>query len=871
DKALRLVEELKQSSNHFAVFHKERQKRPECRNLPIEAFLTLPFQRLLKYPLLIQTLLKSTEEWSQQFANGRLVAEQVDAWIKKIQDARTKLDSFACVDALSRCIPSIEWAPLLQTEHRLMHCGPVRTADPNAAAGSGAVQPDEQSTMWLFDSFVILARPEPVSSGPMSILPRASFSSGRSADVHDHRGAHGSSSSSSGGGGSGGGGINGCNSGGGPGMPVPDTRYKLVYGPCQLVEVLEIAQCRGTPAAYLHSVPVQGYEGTRQQSSIVVRFDSKSEYNMWKGKLDDHVRRTLQQSPALSADVLADAIARAKIVDEGPASQCIGRVRSPPSSGLPTVNPSAMASVSDIPTISVREVYVQFPVTRQKGKLRRGWDFLCSKTEDITGQGIKRQLKKYGGGGGKRRATDPQPQQAARRRFSRSRSKGPPSKPSPVPALKSAQSLVEKSSFSSFLQSSSSVPLHANHVEHIEHFGNAVPPASPSFVHIPKSLGPSANNGADAMQASPSAASLTVMPSRPPRKQTLPCLGIYESQIHREGKMSTATVATTQSSTGNFAGSRDSIVLKAYSNYSCRKTDDPMASSSNSLSPLSQQRLSRLEIGSATLTCSNSDAASVLLSAGTTSTGKTFSNLARPAQPDSGMHGDDVEMSDSDVSLSEISSVFPEHMMAGRSGSTLFAHQPSDSTHSLNQQQMASQSLPHMQYTASLDSRPKPLPIPPRGRMSRVVGGSRKPAPVFEVGSAKLTYGEKPAVDGTPPKPKHLQISSSRNGGHGSSIRTWSSKAHELVSNMPGFQSDHWHTNNTLARHPPMRSWQNIDVDDPSSANSTDSFCIVNHEPQTPAPRLSSSMPRRQSIDRADLRVRSSDLSGQIVGSSYEA
>ncbi|KAJ2398550.1 hypothetical protein GGI23_003181, partial [Coemansia sp. RSA 2559] len=79
DNALNLVEELRRTSNNFAVFWKERQKRPECRNLPMESFLTLPFQRLLKYPLLLRTLLGATDGWTQQSANGRLVAEQIDA------------------------------------------------------------------------------------------------------------------------------------------------------------------------------------------------------------------------------------------------------------------------------------------------------------------------------------------------------------------------------------------------------------------------------------------------------------------------------------------------------------------------------------------------------------------------------------------------------------------------------------------------------------------------------------------------------------------------------------------------------------------------------------------------------------------------
>ncbi|KAJ2383030.1 Rho guanine nucleotide exchange factor 3, partial [Coemansia sp. RSA 2603] len=492
DKALQLVEELKRTRNNFAVFHKERQRRPECRNLPIEAFLALPFQRLLKYPLLIRTLLSSTEEWSQQHANGRLVADQVDAWIRKIQDARAKLDSFACVDALSKCIAGVNWETIMQTDHRLAHCGPVRTGD-------------ESATMWLFDAFVLIARAEPTSSGPMSILPRASFSSSRSADVHDHHGSPGSN-------GSGGGSAGTVNS---TGVPAPNMQYRAVFGPCQIVEALDLAQYKGSPAVFLRALPLAAPEQTvlqEQGVSIAVHFASKAEHTLWRTKLDAHVRRTLEQTPSLSADILADAIARARIVDDdGPGRQHIGLTRSPPSSGFPSANPSAMVSVSDIPTISVREVYVQFPAARQKGKLRRGWDFLCSKTEDITGQGIKRQLRKYGGGGGKRRATDPPPQMAVHRRFSRGAAKSSHSRAGSKGSAKGVQPPA--------LQPSASTS------SHVISEPLAAPP-SPSYVHIAQAHGPSADNGVSPSR--PMGISMTVMPQRRTRHQTLPISGMYE-------------------------------------------------------------------------------------------------------------------------------------------------------------------------------------------------------------------------------------------------------------------------------------------------------------------------------------------------------
>ncbi|KAJ2787791.1 Rho guanine nucleotide exchange factor 3 [Coemansia interrupta] len=729
DKALQLVEELKRTRNNFAVFHKERQRRPECRNLPIEAFLALPFQRLLKYPLLIRTLLASTEEWSQQHANGRLVADQVDAWIRKIQDARAKLDSFACVDALSRCIGGVDWPALMQTDHRLAHCGPVRTGD-------------EPATMWLFDAFVLIARAEPASSGPMSILPRASFSSGRSADVHDHHGPPGS----------GGGGGNEVSS---TGVPAPNMQYRAVFGPCQVVEALDLAQYKGSPAVLLRALPLlaPGQAASQDQGvSVAVHFASKAEHTLWRTKLDAHVRRTLEQTPALSADILADAIARARIVDDdGPGRQHIGQTRSPPSSGFPSAN----ASVSDIPTISVREVYVQFPAARQKGKLRRGWDFLCSKTEDITGQGIKRQLRKYGGGGGKRRATDPpsQQQMAMHRRLSRG----------PAGAARSSHVRNASRGSANGVQPPALLPS-VSAASQVISEPMAAPP-SPSYVHVAQAHGPSADNGASPLR--PMGGSMTVMPQRRARHQTLPASAIYQQP------------SVTTASLGSFgSASRDSVVLRSYAGYTSRQSEDALAG----VQP------ARFEVGSATLAYaagggsssrSSIDAASV--SAGTTYTGRTLSTLARPS-PLNETH-DDITMSDSDASLSDADAAYPAH--AGtRSGSTLF--------------------VPAMQSSASLGARPKPLPVPPaaRTRHGRVAGGQRKPAPVFEVGSAKLTYGE---------------------------------RAHELVSSMPGFQSSHWHAA-SLARHTSaLRSWQSIDMDEPGSANSTDSFCIVNHEPPSPA------------------------------------
>ncbi|KAJ2723713.1 RHO1 GDP-GTP exchange protein 2 [Coemansia sp. Benny D115] len=733
DKALGLVAELKRTSNDFAVFCKERQRRPECRSLPMETYLGLPFQRLLKYPLLLQTLLKTTDEWAAQYANGRRVAEQIDAWIHKIQDARAKLDGYACVEALSRSIAGVDWQTLLQREdHKLMHSGAVRATNPGSAQNGGALAPEQAAHMWLFDTFVIVARTE-AASGPMSMLPRASFSGSRASDVTAPTPTS----------------IDG--------MPAAGTRYVLAFGPCSVVEVLELAQSKGAPAAYLRGVPLSslGASPPQQMASIVVRFASKTDYAKWRPRLDEHVQRTLGQTPALSADILAEAIARARIVDDetddGNSKTTGGRPKhSAPSSGMA----SAMASVSDIPTISVREVYVPFPAARQRGKLRRGWDFLCSKTEDITGQGIKRQLKKYGGGGGKRRATD---------------SVLPVSHSTPLHRRLSRSTRTPRA------------PGWTTEASQASLLTAVVSPQSPSFVHVPGSTGPSAINGSRESTSSslPKAAAgllsgaLTVMPQRGrrSRNQTLPALGIYHPQLEQQTQQQQhqQQQRPARASTNDFGGSVDSIVLQAFAEYSCRGSEDT----------------ARFEVGSATL---HTGAADVLSD------------------------------SDSDMSLSEYSAVFPEHA-AERSGSTLFAPVSGNS-----------ETLPSMhgrQSARSIEMRQGLPPIPPR-------------PPVFEVGSAKLTLGDDRPVHGG----VSHQVPPGGGGGGGGGVRrtTWGSRAHELISNMPAFESSRWQASGSLPRPSalslgPARSWQAVDNDMPSSANSTDSFYIVTHEPRQTSQR----------------------------------
>ncbi|KAJ2711420.1 hypothetical protein H4R19_003254, partial [Coemansia spiralis] len=149
--------------------------------------------------------------------------------------------------------------------------------------------------------------------------------------------------------------------------------------------------------------------------------------------------------------------------------------------------------------------------------------------------------------------------------------------------------------------------------------------------------------------------------------------------------------------------------------------------------------------------------------------------------------------SDSDFSGSEASAMFPEHA-AERSGSTLF------SPLHWSQSQLVSSPPP-----------PKPLPVPPpSSRGIRLGFGSRKPAPMFEFGSARITYGAPAAA---------AADSQGLRSRTGSMPLTHDPAA---SSTKPPLR-DRWQT----AFREPARGWPAPDADTPLSAGSTESFCII--------------------------------------------
>ena len=73
------IEELKKErarDQTVELYLREQEKRPECRRLGLQALLPVEHQRLVKYPLLLESLAKYCDKESEEFAKVKRCVER---------------------------------------------------------------------------------------------------------------------------------------------------------------------------------------------------------------------------------------------------------------------------------------------------------------------------------------------------------------------------------------------------------------------------------------------------------------------------------------------------------------------------------------------------------------------------------------------------------------------------------------------------------------------------------------------------------------------------------------------------------------------------------------------------------------------------
>ncbi|CAI2162348.1 13708_t:CDS:2 [Funneliformis geosporum] len=91
--ALRELDECIRKKDKLGKLVRKQQKQTQCRNMPLTTYLLKPFQRLLKYPLLITNLLKCTDKDSFDFNKTVSLKSKLDEVLSNVEEQKRSHDN----------------------------------------------------------------------------------------------------------------------------------------------------------------------------------------------------------------------------------------------------------------------------------------------------------------------------------------------------------------------------------------------------------------------------------------------------------------------------------------------------------------------------------------------------------------------------------------------------------------------------------------------------------------------------------------------------------------------------------------------------------------------------------------------------------
>src|SRR5581483_1810194 len=91
--ALRELDECIRKKDKLGRIVRKQQKSPSCRNMPLTTYLLKPFQRLLKYPLLITNLLKGTDKEGFDYENTVSLKTKLDDVLSDVEEQKRSHDN----------------------------------------------------------------------------------------------------------------------------------------------------------------------------------------------------------------------------------------------------------------------------------------------------------------------------------------------------------------------------------------------------------------------------------------------------------------------------------------------------------------------------------------------------------------------------------------------------------------------------------------------------------------------------------------------------------------------------------------------------------------------------------------------------------
>ncbi|PVU95339.1 hypothetical protein BB561_001870 [Smittium simulii] len=170
NKSLKSLERLKKSNAKFSEFYIESQKKPESRGLPLESFILIPFQRLLKYPLLLSNLARVTDNNSYKYDLLTGAINALNKEISVVQDAKEASDNSLWLENFEKQIKNLGKFRVFQKNRKFLGYGnttfraPIQlfkkfeSWDQYMDKSKVYVSYPRDVSMWLFDDILIISK-----------------------------------------------------------------------------------------------------------------------------------------------------------------------------------------------------------------------------------------------------------------------------------------------------------------------------------------------------------------------------------------------------------------------------------------------------------------------------------------------------------------------------------------------------------------------------------------------------------------------------------------------------------------------------------------------------------------------------------------
>ncbi|KAI8356160.1 Dbl homology domain-containing protein [Blakeslea trispora] len=146
EKANNTISDGLKNLDEFGLFVARRSLWPECRNLPLSAYLLKPIQRVMKYPLFFRSLLECLTEHDGETEGIQLFLSEMDIVLRLFEKQKKESEDFIKLEDLAGRISGLEGSTIHLAKHgrKLIHEGYL-TIVPEAQQSSAPSEDSDQS------------------------------------------------------------------------------------------------------------------------------------------------------------------------------------------------------------------------------------------------------------------------------------------------------------------------------------------------------------------------------------------------------------------------------------------------------------------------------------------------------------------------------------------------------------------------------------------------------------------------------------------------------------------------------------------------------------------------------------------------------